>query len=152
MTDAAKPHKFYRSSSDSVIAGVAGGLGAYFAIDPVIFRILFVVLSLVNGVGLLIYILLWLFVPREPNPTQNERVHTHTAAVNTALHASSHNESMPAGRFTGNARKGIAAALVIVGFVALISNLFSIHLFRFETMWPILLIILGVYLVFKEDT
>jgi phage shock protein PspC (stress-responsive transcriptional regulator) len=46
-----------------VFAGVASGLGAYFGVDPVIFRIGFVALTLAGGSGLLIYLLLWAVLP-----------------------------------------------------------------------------------------
>jgi phage shock protein PspC (stress-responsive transcriptional regulator) len=49
-----------------MISGVAGGLGEYFGVDPVIFRVLFAVLSFFGGVGLLMYGLAWLLVP-EPD-------------------------------------------------------------------------------------
>jgi phage shock protein C len=56
--------KFYRSSTDKKIAGVCGGLGEYFDIDPIIFRILFVILILPGGLpGLIPYVLLWILVP-----------------------------------------------------------------------------------------
>jgi phage shock protein C len=53
-----------RSSSDRVIAGVAGGIAAYLAVDPVIVRLAFVAL-LFTGAGALIYPLLWLLMPAE---------------------------------------------------------------------------------------
>ncbi|MDP9309955.1 MAG: PspC domain-containing protein [Chloroflexota bacterium] len=50
-----------RSSSDRVIAGVCGGLGAYFGVNPLVFRLLFVLLALPGGApGLLPYLILWL--------------------------------------------------------------------------------------------
>lgn len=52
-----------RSRSDRMISGVAGGLGEYFGVDPVIFRVLFAVLSFFGGVGLVMYGLAWLLVP-----------------------------------------------------------------------------------------
>ena len=52
-----------RSRTDRVISGVAGGLGEYFGVDPVIFRVLFAVLSFFGGVGLVMYGLAWLLVP-----------------------------------------------------------------------------------------
>jgi phage shock protein C len=54
-----------RSRSDRMVAGVAAGLAARFGIDPVIVRIGFVVLGLMNGFGLLVYLALWLIVPNE---------------------------------------------------------------------------------------
>jgi phage shock protein PspC (stress-responsive transcriptional regulator) len=49
-----------------MVTGVAGGLGEYFRVDPVIFRVLFAVLSFFGGVGLLLYLLCWLLIP-EPD-------------------------------------------------------------------------------------
>ena len=59
------PRRLFRSRSDRLIAGVGGGLGQYFRIDPVIFRIGLVALVFVGGIGLLLYFLGWLFVPPE---------------------------------------------------------------------------------------
>lgn len=56
--------KLYRSTTDRKIAGVCGGLGEYFKIDPVIFRIIFVVL-LFAGIGFLVYIIMWISVPKK---------------------------------------------------------------------------------------
>jgi len=54
-----------RSRTDRKVAGVAGGLGAYLGIDPVILRILFVVLAIFGGSGLLLYLVAWLLIPEE---------------------------------------------------------------------------------------
>ena len=56
--------KLRRSLKDSVIGGVSGGLGEYFGTDPVIFRILFIVLTFTGGGGVLIYLLMWIFIPK----------------------------------------------------------------------------------------
>src|SRR5215217_4183456 len=54
-----------RSSTDKLIGGVAGGLGRYFGVDPILFRIAFVVLVFAGGVGVLAYIALLAFVPAD---------------------------------------------------------------------------------------
>ena len=54
-----------RSRTDRHVAGVSGGLGRYAGIDPLIFRILFVVLTVFGGSGILLYALGWLLVPEE---------------------------------------------------------------------------------------
>jgi phage shock protein PspC (stress-responsive transcriptional regulator) len=59
------PRRLRRSTSDRMIAGVSGGLGRYFDIDPVLFRIAFVVLTLAGGAGLLAYLGLWLVTPSD---------------------------------------------------------------------------------------
>ena len=54
-----------RSRADRKVAGVAGGLGSHLNIDPTILRVLFVVLTLFGGSGVLLYGALWLLVPEE---------------------------------------------------------------------------------------
>jgi phage shock protein PspC (stress-responsive transcriptional regulator) len=54
-----------RSSSDSLVAGVAGGLGRYFELNPAVFRLGFVILTLLGGVGVLVYLAAVLVIPRE---------------------------------------------------------------------------------------
>ena len=60
------PRRLLRTRNDRVIAGVAGGLGRYFGIDPVIVRIAFALSILIGGLGLLAYVALALFVPTAP--------------------------------------------------------------------------------------
>lgn len=58
--------KLYRSETDKKIAGVCGGLGEYFNVDPVIFRIIFIILLLPGGLpGLLPYLIFWFIMPTE---------------------------------------------------------------------------------------
>ncbi len=61
--------KLYRSRSNRVIAGVCGGLGEYFGIDPTVMRVIFVVATIfLAGIGgILAYAILWGIVPEGPN-------------------------------------------------------------------------------------
>ncbi|MBW3568822.1 PspC domain-containing protein [Candidatus Parcubacteria bacterium] len=62
-----EPKRLYRSRDDKVIAGVCGGLGHYFNVDPIIPRIIFVILLLPGGLpGFIPYVILWIIVPQEP--------------------------------------------------------------------------------------
>ena len=59
--------KLYRSVTDKMIAGVCGGLAEYFAVDPVIVRLVFVLAVVFGaGSGILAYIILWIIVPQKP--------------------------------------------------------------------------------------
>lgn len=60
------PKRLYRSRTDKKIAGICGGMGKYFGVDPVIFRIIWLLLLLGMGAGLLVYLILWLVIPMEP--------------------------------------------------------------------------------------
>src|SRR5579862_6787966 len=54
-------------SSDRILAGVAGGLGRYFDVSPAVFRLGFVVLTVIGGAGILVYIAAALVIPGEGN-------------------------------------------------------------------------------------
>ncbi|MFG2698196.1 PspC domain-containing protein [Kitasatospora sp. NPDC048407] len=62
-----------RSSRHRVVAGVCGGLGRYLDIDPVVFRVVIAVLGLTGGLGLFLYGLAWLVVPREATDGEGGR-------------------------------------------------------------------------------
>ena len=60
-----EPKRLTRSGSDAVIGGVSSGLGRYFGVDPLLFRIGFVVLTFAGGFGVLAYLLLLAFMPAD---------------------------------------------------------------------------------------
>jgi phage shock protein C len=62
----AETRKLYRSRTNRQVAGVCGGLAEYFSIDATLIRVLFVVLAVLGGSGIVLYLALWIIVPREP--------------------------------------------------------------------------------------
>jgi len=61
-------HRLGRSTSDRVIGGVCGGLGAHTGLPSWAWRVIFCISVLYFGVGLLFYLLLWIFVPADSAP------------------------------------------------------------------------------------
>ena len=59
--------KLYRSRKDRMIAGVCGGLGQHFSIDPTIFRLFTALLLLLGGISFIVYLILWVIIPLEPS-------------------------------------------------------------------------------------
>jgi phage shock protein PspC (stress-responsive transcriptional regulator) len=55
--------RLFRDSANRYIGGVAAGIGEYFNLDPLWIRLAFIALSFVNGLGILIYAILWVAVP-----------------------------------------------------------------------------------------
>ena len=69
--DKSRKRKLYRDPEQTIIAGVCGGLAAYFDMDPVVIRLIVVLLALfTSGAGLLVYLLLWVIVPKAVTTTQ----------------------------------------------------------------------------------
>jgi phage shock protein C len=63
-------HRLYRSRTNRMIGGVCGGLGEFFAIDPTLIRILFTILAILGGQGILLYLILVIIIPDQPQPAK----------------------------------------------------------------------------------
>ena len=71
-----------RSTTDKRIAGVCGGLAEYFAVDPTVVRLVWVILSIVGGAvigGVIAYVLAWLIIPRSESIAMSTPVQASTA-------------------------------------------------------------------------
>ncbi|HHF7345928.1 TPA: PspC domain-containing protein [Legionella feeleii] len=67
MTRLSKPYrKLWRSRRERKIAGICGGLGIYFNMDPFWIRLIFVIFFLLGGSALLVYLIMWILIPLEP--------------------------------------------------------------------------------------
>jgi phage shock protein C len=58
-----EPRKLYRSETQRMLAGVCGGLAEYFNIDATVMRVLFLILAVFGGSGLVLYLVMWIVVP-----------------------------------------------------------------------------------------
>ena len=65
-----KYRKIYRDPDDKVLGGVCSGIGYYFGIDPIWIRLFFIVLLLGFGTGVLLYIILWIIIPKANTPSE----------------------------------------------------------------------------------
>ncbi len=60
-------NKLYRSKRNRIIAGVCGGIGEYFKVDPTLVRLLWLLISVMSaGSGVVAYIVAWIIIPKEP--------------------------------------------------------------------------------------
>ncbi len=119
--------KLYRSRTNSMIAGICGGLGEYLSVDPTILRVVAVLLIFADGIGLLAYLVGWVLIPRRPE-MEAEMVTKERSELNRLL-------------------PGLA--LIVIGLIFLLNNLFP--WFRFSYLWPVILIVLGVALLLKAQ-
>jgi phage shock protein PspC (stress-responsive transcriptional regulator)/predicted membrane protein len=123
--EAAPPEPVYRGRlvrrpEGCLIAGVCTGLGAYTGVDPVAWRIGFVVLGLTTGIGIIGYIVAWLVMPMaRPD------------------------EPAPAVPHTLNAARWVGIAAIALGALVFFHQVFGFHTSWF---WGVLLIGLGVAL------
>ena len=57
--------KLLRSKDNRMLAGVCGGVAAYFNVDPTLVRVIYVILTFAGAAGLLLYLIMWLLIPEE---------------------------------------------------------------------------------------
>lgn len=145
--------RLYRSISDRTIAGVCGGLGKYFNVDPTIVRLLFLLLLFLGGSAIPLYIVLWIIVPDEQQRGASSQEVLQTNAQELARSARDFGQSV--GQAVGSsgaaaqsaARNGpviFAVILIFLGIWFLLQNLLNIDLGQ---LWPVILIILGLALL-----
>jgi len=64
--------RLYRSGNNKFIGGVCGGIAEYFKIDPTLVRIIWaIIVFFPPGLGIILYVLFWIFVPRNPSQSWN---------------------------------------------------------------------------------
>jgi phage shock protein C len=150
-----EPKRFYRSRTDRVLAGVCGGLAEYLNIDPLLIRLLFVVLALIGGGGFLLYIILWLVTKEVPAGWQSATVtppsenRQDPAPDQQPVEDSPKPQPVPAREPRPKKKyKGLIGGLVLItlGILFLIQE-FSETL-DFGDLWPVLLVVIGVGLLF----
>ncbi len=59
--------RVYRSKKNKILAGVCGGIAEYFDVDPVLVRLLLVLLVLMGFAGIILYLVAWIIMPENPN-------------------------------------------------------------------------------------
>lgn len=61
-----KPRRLYRSREEKILGGVCGGIAEYFNTDPTIIRLIWILLAIAYGSGILAYIIAWIIIPLKP--------------------------------------------------------------------------------------
>jgi phage shock protein C len=165
-----------RRGSDRIIGGVCSGLGAYFHVEPLLVRIVFVVLALANGIGILLYLVLWLLMDPPvggPVPSRNlgERIRSMGDELREDFRTGffSSQGSSPAQRPTPSTTPGsggpgstpphyqrprglwFGAILIVIGLYILLQNTGVLNAFRWDVwFWPAVLIALGVIILIRR--
>ena len=118
-----KSRRLFRDSHNRVFGGVCSGLGAYFNIDPIVFRLLFI-LGLFYGISIIPYIVLWIIIPKALTIEQRAQMTSGYNSDSLRRKASSYNnygEPAPAAR----AVQALKTALGIVIIVCSVAIMFA---------------------------
>lgn len=125
-----------RSRDHRMIAGVCGGAAEYFETDPLILRLIFVVLAIMGGSGILLYLILALIIPEEKI---EETAHTtHQTEHQTPEHAPKNSQD----------KSILGLFLIGLGAYLLLRNYFPA--FGLDKLWPIILIFFGLLILNRK--
>lgn len=164
-------YRLYRSRTDRMLGGVAGGLARYFAVDPTLVRLTFVLLAIfTGGWAMLIYLLLWMLLPETPlGPVEPASASASPEATSEMAGAdpfvgssagfgggSERNQS-PSTRASAppaqiqRRRQWFGWSLIVLGTLALLSNLHLLSWLNLSVTWPAFLILAGLLLLLRQQ-
>ncbi len=148
--------RLYRSQEDSVIGGVCGGLGNLLNVDPILFRILFVLACIFGGSGLIVYIVLWIVIPLEETPIINTKKETvmekktnsepDSYRVSGEIKNDTMEQKKKQQKNDGNLWGGLI--LITLGAIFLIDRF--VPRIDFGDLWPLILVVVGIILISKS--
>jgi phage shock protein C len=132
--------RLFKSEKDKVFDGVCGGIGEYLGIDPVIVRLLWILLVIFGGTGVVAYLVAMLIIPKRPLEGETE-IHDSQAVVPANVSK----------RFWGILLM-VAGLFLLLGLIGPLSGLFAgVTIFMGHALWPVLVIGLGLYLFMNQN-
>jgi phage shock protein C len=160
--EAKVPKRLVRDTRHGMVAGVAAGFGQYLDVDPVLVRLAFVLLVFANGLGLLAYLVCWLVVPRAEAAAGTGAGKAAEAGVEAVREAGARFASevrsaaenvRSAAPDTGRVQAVVGSILIVGGALLLADNLGWLrwpYWANVQTLWPLVLVALGVGLIAKS--
>ena len=147
--------RLYRSETDRRIGGVCGGLAEYFQIDVTLVRLLAVLIALTAGVGVLAYIILCIVIPTQSRvitvvpPAVAEAEGTAVGTSDGAAEGAPSDQTQPRPA-PGGVAPWAGVILVALGVIFLLENMGLLWWWRWNNLWPLLLVIIGVMLILRR--
>ena len=132
-----------RSRRDRIIAGVCGGLAEYLDIDPILVRLAFLILLFASGIGIPIYLILWIVMPNDDGQEENssEVIQKNLGEMGEKVYTEVSRLGRPG---------TIGVLLVLFGAFFLLSELGILHGIGGAVFWPLVLIGAGIYLLLRR--
>ena len=144
-----------RNRRKAVCGGVAAGFADYFDVDVVFVRLCFVLLALLNGIGILLYILSWIIMPAEDREQERGAMPTGEKIVEEVRVAGE--KVADSARHAARSGRGHAiggAILIVLGVMFLLDEFSWMfhwpHWLRFSTLWPLILVAVGISLLMRS--
>lgn len=138
--------KLYRSRTNRVLFGVCGGLGEYLGVDPLIVRILFLLLIFGAGSGILLYLVLAFLIPIAPSTL------TGSSSSSSDFRERAQELAWELREQSGlhSRANWLGAIIVLFGVLLLMDQLFPMHWLRWNLFWPVIFIIFGLLILSRS--
>lgn len=142
-------NRLYRSESGRILGGVCSGLGNFLSINPVFIRIFFIVWTVLGELSILIYILLWVIIPKETTADESISFEINDLGARFRQMGNEIGEitRQPSSEliiFTGIGMIGWGVYYLIRRYLPFI-DLWAYS----QYLWPALLIIAGVFVIYR---
>ncbi|MBI4203102.1 MAG: PspC domain-containing protein [Chloroflexi bacterium] len=144
---AVTPSRLEKSRTQRILFGVTGGIAEYLGVDVVLVRVVFVVLAFGSGVGLIAYIALAIFMPEGEGTAQASDTTKTTLAAGASPPAPASTFPPDQSSQSARARYIAGAVLIALGVIFLLQELHIFWWWRWEVVWPVALILIGVALL-----
>lgn len=159
--------RLHRSASDRIMFGVCGGLAEYFDVDATLVRLIFVVITVAGGWGILAYIVLAIIMPPESAVARQPREIVRENIAELGSRARDMGEQIRAGLAGGSGTEGevvegevsrparatrdrhatAGLILILIGVLFLLGNMGLLGWFSFRQLWPLILIAIGLAII-----
>jgi len=133
-------NNLYRDEHRKMIGGVCAGLSDYFKVEPSIVRLIFLLALILKGGGLLIYIVLWIVLPKKDNANPIVSSFTQPPLDTTTF--------MPVKKSPSTFAIAFGLILILFGAYFLLDNYNLLPDWDFENLWPLGLVVIGLVLIF----
>ncbi|MBC8321922.1 MAG: PspC domain-containing protein [Bacteroidetes bacterium] len=145
--------RLYRSKTEKVIGGVAGGLAEYFDLDVVLMRVVFVLLALFGGGGVLIYIVMWIIIPAQEGNFVSKQPPAFNSDKTSGENKEAENSNNPEiinrkAKKQSNAGLIAGVVLIFLGLIFLFDRI--VPWYNLVDLWPLILVFIGVLMI-KPD-
>lgn len=146
------PAKLFRSENDRVVAGVCAGLGEFFQIDATIIRLIFIIVTLFGGGGILLYLILWLIIPSQGSNSEITKENIDKGVNEMKDKARDLTQSIKLNSTNLNTRQFLGIIILTFGAILLLDNFGIVNVVRLWRFIPALIIIfLGISILKKRE-
>ena len=139
-----RKQRLHRSRDDRLLFGVAGGLAEFLDVDPVLVRVGWILLTLATvGIAVLAYIVLAVITPNSRQPASREvgKVNDSSSDISDGVVEPGPAEEPPRRQL---ARNVFGVGLIVVGMIVLLQNLGVFDSIRWDIVWPVVIMVLGL--------